>query len=159
MVQLVGGISSKPYWAYFEDSFSNLCVPELQMLLLLLLFLNEVQPTAGQPDFCPLVWKRIKNLTFLKWLKCHDFALFSPKNNIFHIELPLLSPFDEESPTESKMRSTLEIDPKMASKYVFLCFYTVWSSSTIYHIYIILLTWLRWFVISVNHFWMCICVH
>ena len=47
---------------------------------------------------------------------------FSPKNNIFHIELPLLSPFDEELPTESKMVSTLEIDQKWLQNTFFCVF-------------------------------------
>ena len=65
---------------------------------------------------------------------------FRPIHNICHIELPLLAYFDEETPTESKLRSNLEIEPKMASKYCFSCFHTVLSSSIIYYVYIILLT-------------------
>ena len=47
---------------------------------------------------------------------------FRPIHNICHIELPLLAYFDEETPTESKLRSNLEIEPKMASKYCFFVF-------------------------------------
>ena len=47
---------------------------------------------------------------------------FRPTHDICHIELPLLAYFDEETPTESKLRSNLEIKPKMASKYCFFVF-------------------------------------
>ena len=62
-----------------------------------------------------------------------------PTHNICHVELPLLAPFDEETPTESKVRSNLGIGPKRASKHCFfLCFHTILSSSTTYHVYIII---------------------
>ena len=65
---------------------------------------------------------------------CHKVIL---REGLKNIELPLLAPFDEETPTESKFRSNLEIGPKMASKCYFQCVHTVLLSSIIYHIYII----------------------
>ena len=84
-----------------------------------------MQPTAGQPDLCRFVKKHQKNLVLKKHLNIIILPFFMPTRNIRHIELPLLSSFDEGTPTESKLRSNLEIGPKMASKYHFSCFYTV----------------------------------
>ena len=61
---------------------------------------------------------------------------FRPTHNICHIELPLLTYFDEETPTESKLRSNLEIEPKMASKYCFFVFlYRFVKQHNLLHIY------------------------
>ena len=60
---------------------------------------------------------------------------FRPIHNICHIELPLLAYFDEETPTESKLRSNLEIEPKMASNTVFVFSYRFVKQHNLLRIY------------------------
>ena len=65
-----------------------------------------------------------------------NLPFFRPTHNICHIKLPLLTYFDEETPIESKLRSNLEIEPKMPSKYSFCVFlYRFVKQHNLLHIY------------------------
>ena len=141
LVYTAGEISSKPYWAYFQDFFLQIYVfQSFKGCYYYCYNLNRCNQLEGNLIFA--IWfKNAKKISLFKiYLNIIILLFFRPIHNICHIELPLLAYCDEETPTESKLRSNLEIKPNMASKYCFLCFHIVLPSSIIFYVYIILLT-------------------